>query len=349
MEEYSLFLDESKNNSNTIFIIGGFIIKNSEIDKLNEYILNIKKCIWNDDYISNNHPILHCTNINTANSYRANKNKNKVISKFKFLDILCNKTPDEIKEIYNNIYIKLCETVKNLEIIPLGCILNLDKYKFIYDNYLDGQHEMFFEVAMQQIVENFSYFLYRHRGVGNIIYESRNGQTESKNSNNSKMFDNFCKIKICNKGISFISQKTISETVKYMNMFSKYDDVAGLQLADFIAYEFMNRGNDINIDNYPEFTKKIFSKLYNGEFHLEDKDLRYYFGLRKLPFDYDLIVLQQNQIEKLNKSNKNLKNKINKMLKSNELLKESKQKLIDENNKLRQKIVSIEDLTKIGT
>ena len=349
MDEYVLYLDESKDSGNTVFVIGGFIIKKGDVKKLEDNILAVKKCIWNDDYISSKHPILHCTNLNTVNSNRTNKKRNIIIKRYEFLEVLSEKEPADIKNIYNNVYIKLCEAVKNLNVIPLGCIFNLEKYKFIYGDYLKGQFELFFEVAMQQIIENYSYFLCQNNSVGNIIYESRNGKKESRNSNDSKMFDNFCKIKICNKGISFITQKTISETVKYFNSYSKHDDIAGLQLADFIAYEFMNRGNNLNINNYPEFTKKIFSKLYNGEFSLDDKDLRHYFGLRSLPFDYSLIISQQSQIERLEKSNKNLKSEKSRLSTDNQRLKESKQKLIDENSKLRSEIAELKKLTKVDT
>lgn len=343
MEEYILYLDESKNSKGTVFVIGGFAIKKNEIEKLEKYILTAKKCIWEDDYISNEHPVLHCTDLNVIHNNRKNKNRSNIIKNYEFLNILDGKEPEQIKDIYNNVYIKLCEAVKNLSIVPLGCILNLQKYRFIYNNYLDGKYELFFEVAMQQIIENFSYYLYCNNGVGSIVYESRNGKTESKNSNDSKMFDNFCKIKICNKGISFITQKTIFETVKYFNSYSKHDDIAGLQLADFIAYEFMNRGNDLNIGNYPEFTKKLFSRLYNGGFSLEDKDLRHYFGLRSLPFDYELIISQQSQIERLERANRNLKSEKNKLFTDNQRLKERKQKLIDENSKLRNEIAELKN------
>ena len=46
MDEYTLYLDESKNSEKTIFVIGGIIIKNSEIAKLNLAINDAKKCIW---------------------------------------------------------------------------------------------------------------------------------------------------------------------------------------------------------------------------------------------------------------------------------------------------------------
>lgn len=348
MEEYVLYLDESSNPENTIFVVGGFLIKKSDVKKLEESIHIVKKCIWTDDYIFNNRPVLHCTNLNTINN---NRNKLDKISKYiktkcRFLDILCNKKAVEIKNIYDNVYIKLCETIKTINIVSIGCMLNLEQYRFLYDDYFNKKYELFFDVAVQQIIENYSYFLHRNKSVGSIVYESRNGQTESLNSRDSKMFNNFCKIKACNKGISFINQETIYENVRYFNLYSKYDDIAGLQLADFIAYEFMNRGHNLNINNYSEFTKRVFSCLYNGGYSLEDRDVRYYFGLRSLPFDYKLLLSQRDQIETLKKANKNLKNEYNKLSKHNLSLKESKQKLIAENNDLKGKLRKFEEKVK---
>ena len=65
MDEYTLYLDESKNSEKTIFVIGGIIIKNSEIAKLNLAINDAKKCIWAENYINDNHPILHCVELST--------------------------------------------------------------------------------------------------------------------------------------------------------------------------------------------------------------------------------------------------------------------------------------------
>ena len=339
MEEYILYLDESRDFKDTVFVIGGFIIKKCDIEDLENYILTVKKCICDNDYILEHNPILHCTDLNTIKNNRTKNLKNIIkANNSGFLNILINKDPDVIKNIYDNVYIKLCEAVKKLNIITLGCILNVEQCKILYGDYFNKQYELFFDVAMQQIIENYSYFLHRNKSVGSIVYESRNGQTESLNSSDSKMFNNFCKIKVCNKGISFMSSKTVSQTIKYFNSYSKYDDVAGLQLADFIAYEFMNRGYDLNDTNYPEFTKKIFSQLYNGGYSLKNKDLRYYFGLKNLPFNYDLLISQQNQIGILKKANKNLKNEKNKLLKANQNLKEHKRKLIEDNNKLQNEL-----------
>ena len=54
MDEYTLYLDESKNREKTLFLISGIIIKNSEIDNLSTAINDAKKCIWDECYIKNN-------------------------------------------------------------------------------------------------------------------------------------------------------------------------------------------------------------------------------------------------------------------------------------------------------
>lgn len=43
MDEYTLYLDESKNKEQTLFTISGIIIKNSNIDNLNHGMYEAKK------------------------------------------------------------------------------------------------------------------------------------------------------------------------------------------------------------------------------------------------------------------------------------------------------------------
>ena len=171
MDEYTLYLDESKNKERTLFLIGGIIIKNSQICTLANAINGAKKCIWSEQYIINNHPALHCVELSTIKDSRNNK---KFLSTYFNLhptfSILGQKSSNEIRVVYDNIYNILCKTIKDIDCITIGCLINIEKFKYIYGEITHPKEDLFFEVAMQEIIENYSHFLYTTKSVGNIVY-----------------------------------------------------------------------------------------------------------------------------------------------------------------------------------
>lgn len=329
MEEYTLYLDESKNKEKTLFLISGIIIKNSEIDKLSIAINDAKKCIWDEYYIKNNHPVMHCVELSTVKDSRGNKRfLSTYLNLHPTFSVLEPKSSSEIKAIYNNIYNICCKAIKDVECITIGCLVDIEKFKYIYGESIYPKEELLFEVAMQEIIENYAHFLLNINGVGNIIYESRNDEFAlTEKSPDFKMYNNFCKIKACNKGVSFISQETISKTIRYFYMYGKQEDIPGLQFADFVAYNILQSINRTK-DQYTEFMKKISDRLYNGGHDLSDKDLRDYFGLKRLPYDFQSIHNLEGENATLRKSNDNIKTERNNLIKKNNLMTERKDKLV---------------------
>lgn len=72
MEKYTMFLDESSDKDKGILLVAGFTIPNSQLDLFTNSILDVKRIIWEDDYIKNNTTILHCTELKTIYSNRRN-------------------------------------------------------------------------------------------------------------------------------------------------------------------------------------------------------------------------------------------------------------------------------------
>lgn len=339
MEEYTLYLDESKNKDKTLFLISGIIIKNSEICKLNSAINDAKKCIWDEKYINSKHPVLHCVELSTIKDSRNNK---KFLSTYLNLhptfSVLEPKSSTEIKTIYDNVYNICCKAIKDAECITIGCLIDIEKFKYIYGESIYPKEELLFEVAMQEIIENYAHFLHSNKSVGNIVYESRNDEFAlTEKSPDFKMYNNFCKLKACNKGISFMAQETISKTIRYFYMHGKHEDIPGLQFADFVAYNILQSINRTK-EQYTEFMNKISDRLYNGGHDLHDKDLWDYFGLKKLPYDFQSIHSLENEITKLKKSNDNIKIERNNLIKKNNLLTEGKNKLINQNETLKAEV-----------
>lgn len=217
-------------------------------------------------------------------------------------------------------------------------MVDIEKFKYIYGEEISPKEDLLFEVAMQEIVENYACFLHHHKGVGNIVYEARNDNAAlTEKSPDFKMYNNFCKIKACNKGVSFISQEMLAKTIRYLHIHGKQEDIPGLQLADFVAYNMLQSVNRTE-NQYSEFMKKISDRLYNGGHDMADRDLRDYFGLKKLPYDFQRIHSLEAENAAVRKSNNNIKIERNNLSKKNQFLMEEKKKLIKQNEELKAEI-----------
>ena len=152
------------------------------------------------------------------------------------------------------------------------------------------------------------------------------------------MFDTFCKIKASGRGMLFSDDKTIAKTIRYLHIYSKTDDIAGLQVADFVVYNLIQCERILDEASRTEFMKKLVDRLYNGDYDISVKDFRYHFGLRRIPFDYQRLIYLENRFDKLKKSYENLKTERNNLITKKQNLELSKNKLIEENRKLKKNI-----------
>lgn len=343
MDTYTLYLDESKSENEKMFVVGGAIINNADLNKLDNMMSDVKRKIWDEDYISLNSPILHCTVLSTIYHNRKNKNLNRFIKDANY-SLFNSKNTDEIIEVCKSVYSELSKTLKSIDATIIACLVDLEAYNYLYksdETIVKKNMDSLFEVAMQEIVENFTHFLIRNNAIGHIVYESRNGELEfSHKSSDVKMYDNFCKIKSCNKGISYLNNSSIIEKVRFLSIYSKRDDVSGLQLADFIAYNILKLEQKATGGMNNDFLKKIKTMIYNGGYDLADKDVRYYFGIKKIPFDYLKIDRLQSEVDKLKISLADLKKERNRLQKDKEILTRKKDNLIAKLNNMQ---INIDD------
>ena len=121
MDEYVLYLDESytyKNNGkHPAFAVGGFIIKKSNIQNINEKIDDLKKRVWSD--LENpTDVILHELDLKDALNSRVKKKKlKKEYIRFR-----------EDRTKANIIYRSLSKIVKKEDIYTLGCVVNKNRF-----------------------------------------------------------------------------------------------------------------------------------------------------------------------------------------------------------------------------
>jgi len=321
--EYTLFLDESEYKlSDDLFCISGCIIKNTNLPTLDEEINEIKKLIWTQNELVTLDPILHSTELNVA----YNNRKNPKISGFTkgAYTVFNTKSSSDISQIYKNVYAKFSALIKNQNIITLCCIIDRQKFKSYYS--LPSQPRLiddWYDIAMQEILESYVHYLCKVDGIGSVIYEARSdSSTNASTSLDNKMFHNFCKVKVNGKGVAYLTNRTIYERIRFLNIVTKKDNHSGLQLADFIAFNyikwFLRNENDRT-----DFMKRIHLAAYNGSHDLATEDLRECWGVRVLPNDVFKVQNLQSELKTLRKSFANLKSeKIRVNQKLNNIIKE---------------------------
>lgn len=326
LPEYTLYLDESTNDKEKTFCIAGCIIKNSEIAKIDNEINNIKKIIWTDSEIETLSPVLHSTELNIIYNNRTNPRKATYTSGA--YTVFNAKTKEEIVQIYNNTYSKLSALIKNNGIVTLCCIIDKNLFEKYYT--ITSSKKLLddcYDIAMQEIIECYTHYLASVGGVGSIVYEARSNEGENHTTSaDNKMLHNFCKIKVNSKGISHISNRVVCDRIRFLNIVSKKENHAGLQIADFIAFNYLKWLSRKENDR-TDFMKRIHQAAYNGTYSLEDTDLRSCWGVRIIPTNYLQINDLQRELKTLRKAYENLKNDRNNISKKLEKIKLEKKSI----------------------
>lgn len=334
LPEYTLYLDESTDDKTEKFCIAGCIVKNTEISKLDTEINAIKQIIWTPNEIDTLQPVLHSTELNIAYKNKRNPQIHKFTSGA--YTVLNTKKPEEIDDVFKNVYLKLTTLIKNNGIITLCCIID----KKLFKNYyalptLPRLLDDWYDIAMQEILECYTHFLCSVNGVGSVVYEARSTETENRTSSlDNKMFHNFCKIKVNGKGISYLTNRTIYERIRFLNIVSKKENYSGLQLADFIAFNYI-KWILRNENERTDFMKRIHLAAYNGNHSLTECDLRSCWGVRIIPNDYFQINALQKELKTLRKAYDNLKTDRNRISGKLEKIKSEKKNLQEQYDLLK--------------
>lgn len=327
MEKYTLFLDESSDKEKGLVLVSGFAIPNSQLELFNDSMLEIKKLIWDEEYINNNPTVLHCTELSIIYNNRSNPLLYQYTNRQEYR-IFKKMNPNEIKEIYKSIYIKMCEIMRKFDITVFGCLIDEQKMRYLFDDNSRRILEDPYNIAIQVIIENYTHFLNKKNGVGYIVYESRNTETEVRRySLDMRMYDNFCKIKSVSKGLPYINTNSITNRIRYFNIIRKTEENAGIELADFISFHLFKSFSIHNEADKSEFIKKIEKCLYNGGFLESDKNLKDFFGVRHIPEDFEAIHNLEQEVHRLKNAYKKLKREKEKLLEKNKILKQEKEEL----------------------
>ena len=314
-DEYVLFLDESEFKTSKTFTIAGIAIKKDDICILEQGLEEIKKLIWDEEYIRKYNPVLHCTELQKVFDNRKTNDISGVKEEYQEF---IKKTEEEIEKIYYQVYGKMSQLVKKVNATVFSCIIKLQQLQdlFFIDEGHNGIHliDDKYNIALQKVIENYTHYLSVNDGYGDVVYESRNniGENSSK-SPDIRLINVYHKIQANNKGIVYTDSVAVQSRNRTIVAFSKSDNLAGLQLADFVAYNIIKLEGCKVEQQITDFMKQIHRISYNGGHSVEEKDQRSFWGMRVLP--------SYLRMEELLASNKSLKNAYNNIKKERNKLK----------------------------
>lgn len=339
-EEYVLYLDESEFKNSKTFAIAGIAVKKDQIPVLEQGLYEIKKIIWSEDYINNNDPVIHCTEL--QNIYNKRNNMEQVNEEYQELVKL---SADEIEKIYFQVYGKLCQILKRSNATVFSCVIKIQQLFDLF--YLDESHNGLhliddkYNIALQNIIENYTHYLSVCDGFGDVVYESRNSPGEnSVKSPDIKLINDYHKIQANNKGIVYTNNNAIQSRNRTIVAYSKKENIAGLQIADFVAYNSIKYENCKVEEQITDFMKQIHKLSYNGGHKVSEIDQRSFWGMRVLPS-----FLRMDDLIKTNKTLKNAYDNLKKERnRQNKKIKEYEDKIKELETEVKQLKKDLEDL-----
>lgn len=215
--------------------------------------------------------------------------------------------------------------------------------KFLNENH-NGIHliDDQYSIALQKIIENFTHYLSVNDGYGDVIYESRNNTGEnSAKSPDIKLINVYHKIQANNKGIVYTDSAAVQNRNRTIVTYSKNENIAGLQFADFVAYNIIKLERCKVKEQITDFMKQIHKMAYNGGHSISEIDQRSFWGMRVLP-SYLRMEELLSENKTLRNSYANLKKARNKQKRIIDAQEEKIDQLEEENKRLLDLIKSID-------
>lgn len=249
--------DESTTHNNGTqehFCIAGIIAREDIHDGvLTEQLNNLKNKIWSD--LTNPCAlILHEKEVKEANRRRGNISPEYV--RFK--------NDSTTKQLYA----ELNKIIANNDVYIIAVSVSKDKLDKFYPDSLRHNDEWI--IALQLLLENFTHFLVKNNGKGQIYYEYINDMHKRE------MRRRFYTIK--SMGTMYISPYEIQSRIMGICFPSKNENITGLQLSDFIPNDIARKHAGFSIRKKMNLRHTIERKLYDGRIKEKAR-----FGMKMIP------------------------------------------------------------------
>ena len=280
--EYTLYLDESKSVDN-IFVIGGFACHISKEKEIEAKLNDLKNVVWKG-VKDKDERVFHAT--------------------------------DYIKR-YPEAFMDLIKIVREVDGAVFATVIKLDELQvFFGTSFTKNEKTDFalvdnaFNIALEKVIENYTHYLFYKDGYGKTIYEARNTGDQKWNvSPDFLLKKDYLRIIANNKGIAYINDEALKLCNTNFSVKKKKEDVAGLQIADNIAYiiaRSMSHSLKENT-NIEKIFDEIFDLAYNGNFDKRKKDLRHFYGIKILPEMFRTIPMERKGSEQIKYYNQMIK------------------------------------------
>ena len=280
--EYTLYLDESKSVDN-IFVIGGFACHISKEKEIEAKLNDLKNVVWKG-VKDKDERVFHAT--------------------------------DYIKR-YPEAFMDLIKIVREVDGAVFATVIKLDELQELFGtSFTKNEKTDFalvdnpFNIALEKVIENYTHYLFYKDGYGKTIYEARNTGDQKWNvSPDFLLKKDYLRIIANNKGIAYINDEALKLCNTNFSVKKKKEDVAGLQIADNIAYiiaRSMSHSLKENT-NIEKIFDEIFDLAYNGNFDKRKKDLRHFYGIKILPEMFRTIPMERKGSEQIKYYNQMIK------------------------------------------
>lgn len=216
MSDYTLYMDESEtfdSSGNRYFVMSGVIIPTAGFQLIEQELDRLKRAVWNGAPNCEQY-ILHEKDVSFASARKNRKRLNEVPA-------------------YNRIFIRgekrrllyneLSKLFKQSHLQVIGVCLNKTA---LYSSYVEKHMNDQLTIAAQFLIERYCQFLIQNSAVGDICYESM------QQMQNLKIQQRLYELKAL--GTMYYSPETVQYRIQNIVFVAKQQNVAGLQLADFV-------------------------------------------------------------------------------------------------------------------
>lgn len=249
MDKYVLYLDES-HIEKAFSCVAGVIIKEADIPLISADLDTLKQTLWPTDphpeqYILHEKEISQAKKSGTApqpcySIFRANQN-------------------------YNKLYAGLSIIMKRYHILTLGTCVDASSLHTKYP----GEVNPNLTIALQMLLENYCHFLTTSNAYGDVCYESL------QEPGNTPLRQRFYELQAL--GTMYYTSHTFQTHIGEIKFCNKNENIAGLQLADFIPNTYA-RFVARKAAKHKDFKKAVLRNAYDGKISDSSK-----YGLKKIP------------------------------------------------------------------
>ncbi len=253
MNQYTLYLDESETftkKGDRFFAIGGVIINQVQEGKVESDLNVLKNGLW-DGNPNAQQFILHEKEITEVQ--RNGRTSNKQYNIFRQ------------KSISNHLYTGLSRILKQNNIETMCVCLDKSELSKLYPGEVNDN----LTIAIQMLFENYCHFLIKNNANGCICYESL------QEPGNQPLRQRFYELAAL--GTMYYTSHCFQTHISGIDFQSKNENVAGLQLADFIPNTFARKCAKLN-PKHKSFKDTVLKNAYDGGMKLERK-----YGLKLIP------------------------------------------------------------------